>query len=115
MTYLARYHEAHPLEYNFTPASTVIIGRGSGLLSAAAIGLSPSIVMVPSIAKEIARISFRFGLVVDKVCRSLEVSSDEINSDGAWVYCVHGIGEKEARDAVNQFNEIKVSAQPGLN
>jgi monodictyphenone polyketide synthase len=108
---LARYHEAHPLEYNFTPVSTTLIGRGSGLLSAAAIGLSPSILMIPSIAKDIARISFRFGLVVDQVCRSLEVSHDEINADGAWVYCVHGVGEKNARDAVNQFNEDKVSAE----
>ncbi|KAJ6010260.1 hypothetical protein N7522_005276 [Penicillium canescens] len=107
------YHEAHPLEYNFTAVSTSLIGRGSGLLSAAAIGLSPSILMIPSIAKDIARISFRFGLVVDQVCRSLEVSHDEINADGAWVYCVHGMGEKDARDAVNQFNEEK--AYPPTN
>ncbi|KAK2598900.1 hypothetical protein QQS21_005642 [Conoideocrella luteorostrata] len=99
------YHEAQPLEYNFTPGSTSLIGRGSGLLSAATIGLSPSILMIPSIAQDIARISFRFGLVVDKVCRSLEVSKDEINADGAWVYCVHGVDEKDARDIVNRFNE----------
>ncbi|CAG8908670.1 unnamed protein product [Penicillium egyptiacum] len=107
------YHEAHPLEYNFTSASASLIGRGPGLLSAAVIGLSPSIVMIPKIAKDIARISFRFGLLVDKVCRSLEVSQDEINADGAWVYCVHGVGEKDARDAVNQFNEEK--AYPPTN
>jgi monodictyphenone polyketide synthase len=69
--------------------------------------------MIPSIAGNIARISFRFGLVVDRVCRSLEVSQDEINANGAWVYCVHGVGEKEARDAVDQFNEDKVSAELG--
>ncbi|TRX88798.1 hypothetical protein FHL15_010257 [Xylaria flabelliformis] len=86
------------LEYNFTQASTLLIGRGSGLLSAAAIGLSPSISMIPSIAQDIARISFRFGLVVDQVCRSLEVSHDEINANGAWVYCVHGEDENHARD-----------------
>ncbi|KXG50019.1 Acyl transferase/acyl hydrolase/lysophospholipase [Penicillium griseofulvum] len=63
--------------------------------------------MIPSIAGNIARISFRFGLVVDRVCRSLEVSQDEINANGAWVYCVHGMGEKEARDAVDKFNEDK--------
>jgi monodictyphenone polyketide synthase len=107
---LARYHEAHPLEYNFT-SSTSLIGRGSGLLSAAAIGLSPSITMVPSIAGDITRISFRFGLVVDQVCRSLEVSPDEINADGAWVYCVHGVGEKDAWDAVNTFNDDKVGEE----
>ncbi|KAI1747525.1 hypothetical protein F4782DRAFT_552028 [Xylaria castorea] len=107
------YHEAHPLEYNFTPASTSLIGRGSGLLSAAAIGLSPSISMIPSIAQDIARISFRFGLVVDQVCRSLEVSHDEINADGAWVYCVHGVDENDARESVNQFNEDK--AYPATN
>lgn len=105
---MTRYHEAHPLEYNFTPADTLLIGRGSGLLSAAAIGLSPSISMIPDIAQNISRISFRFGLVVDQVCRSLEVSHDEINADGAWVYCVHGVDEKEARDWVNRFNEDKV-------
>ena len=66
--------------------------------------------MIPSIAQDITRISFRFGLVVDQVCRSLQVSHDEINADGAWVYCVHGVDEKDARDSVNQFNQDKVSA-----
>lgn len=112
---LIRYHEAHPLEYNFTPTDTLLIGRGSGLLSAAAIGLSPSISMIPSIAQTICRISFRFGLVVDQVCRSLEVSHEEINSDGAWVYCVHGVDEKEAHDWVNRFNEDKVRRETGID
>ncbi|KAI1811847.1 hypothetical protein GGS20DRAFT_69968 [Poronia punctata] len=98
------YHEAHPLDYNFTPATTTLVGRGSGLLSAAAIGLSPSISMIPRIAQDISRISFRFGLIVDRVCRSLEVSPDEINANGAWVYCVHGVDEEVACDSVDQFN-----------
>lgn len=67
--------------------------------------------MIPSIAQDIARISFRFGLVVDRVCRSLEVSHDEINAEGAWVYCVQGVDEKDVSDSVNQFNEDKVSAE----
>lgn len=105
---MTSYHEAHPLEYNFMPANALLIGRGSGLLSAAAIGLSPSISMIPEIAQNISQISFRFGLIVDQVCRSLEVSDDEINAGGAWVYCVHGMDEKEACDWVNTFNEDKV-------
>ncbi|KAK6822561.1 type I iterative polyketide synthase [Apiospora arundinis] len=109
----ARYHEAHPLEYNFTPTNTTLIGRGSGLLSAAAIGLSPSFSMIPGIAQEITRVSFRFGIVVDQVCRSLEVSKDEINADGAWVYCVHGVDEDHARESVKQFNDEK--AYPATN
>lgn len=107
---MLRYHEAHPLEYNFTPTTTSLIGRGSGLLSAAVIGLSPSISMIPAIAQEIARISFRFGLVVDQVCRSLQISPGEINADGAWVYCVHGIDEEDARNSVSQFNEDRVGS-----
>ncbi|KAK8061049.1 ketoacyl-synt-domain-containing protein [Apiospora hydei] len=101
------YHEAHPLEYNFTSLNTSLIGRGSGLFSAAAIGLSASISMIPSIAQDIARVSLRFGLVVDQVCRSLEVSKEEINADGAWVYCVHGVDENDACGYVEQFNEAK--------
>ena len=67
--------------------------------------------MIPAIAQEIVRVSFRFGLVVDQVCRSLQISPSEINADGAWVYCVHGIDEKIARDSVAQFNEDKVSSK----
>lgn len=70
--------------------------------------------MIPDIAQDISRISLRFGLVVDQVCRSLEVSHDEINTDGAWVYCVHGVDEKEARDWVNKFNEEKVRGKNGI-
>ena len=104
-----RYHEAHPLEYNFQASNTSIIGRGPGLLSAAAVGLSPSISMIPSIAEHITRVAFRFGLVVDLVCRSLEVSSDEINAEGVWIYCAHGADEKDAHEAVARFNIDMVS------
>ncbi|KUL83736.1 hypothetical protein ZTR_08641 [Talaromyces verruculosus] len=93
------YHEAHPLEYNFQTSNTSLIARGPGLLSAAAIGLSPSISMIPSIAEDITRVAFRFGLIVDQVCRSLEVSPDEINADGAWIYCAYGVDEDEAHQA----------------
>lgn len=67
--------------------------------------------MIPGIAQEITRVSFRFGLVVDQVCRSLEVSQDEINADGAWVYCVHGVDEDHARESVQKFNDEKVSVK----
>jgi hypothetical protein len=65
--------------------------------------------MIPSIAEDITRVSFRFGLVVDQVCRSLEVSPDEINADGAWIYCAYGVDENEAHQAVARFNAEKVS------
>jgi len=74
------------------------------LLSAAAIGLSPSISMVPAIAEDITRVAFRFGVVVDQVCRSLERTPQEINAEGAWVYCVHGVDETDAKEAVKRFN-----------
>ena len=103
-----RYHEAHPLEYNFQASNTSLIGRGPGLLSAAAIGLSPSISMIPVISEDITRVAFRFGLVVDQVCRSLEASPDEINADGAWIYCAYGVDGDEAHQAVTRFNAEKV-------
>ena len=65
--------------------------------------------MIPSIAEQITRVAFRFGLVVDQVCRSLEISSDEINAEGTWIYCAHGADEKDAQKAVAQFNIDKVS------
>lgn len=33
-------------------------------------------------AAEITKVTFRFGLIVDQVCRSLEVSPNEINAEG---------------------------------
>lgn len=76
------YHEAHPLEYDFRANNAALIGRGPGLLSGAAISLSPSPLLLPSMAAEIAKVTFRFGLIVDQVCRSLEVSPNEINAEG---------------------------------
>ena len=104
-----RYHEAHPLEYNFQSSDTFLIARGPGMLSAAAIALCPNVSMVPSIAGDIAKVAFRFGLVVDQVCRSLEISPDEINAAGAWIYCVYGVDPSEAEEAVALFNAEKVS------
>jgi hypothetical protein len=60
----------------------VLIGRGPGLLSGAAIALSPSPLLLPVMAAEITKVTFRFGLIVDQVCRSLEVSPNEINAEG---------------------------------
>ena len=79
------------------------------MLSAAAIALCPNVSMVPSIAGDIAKVAFRFGLVVDQVCRSLEISPDEINAAGAWIYCVYGVDPSEAEEAVALFNAEKVS------
>lgn len=69
--------------------------------------------MIPSISEEITRVAFRFGTVVDQVCRSIEVSPDEINADGAWIYCAYGVDEEAAIDAVDRFNIDKVSHTPG--
>lgn len=65
--------------------------------------------MIPSIAEDITRVAFRFGLIVDQVCRSLEVSPEEINAEGAWIYCAYGVDEKDAHEAVDRFNIEKVS------
>ncbi|CAN9410790.1 unnamed protein product [Alternaria alternata] len=105
------YHEAHPLEYNFQSSDTFLIARGPGMLSAAAIALCPNVSMVPSIAGDIAKVAFRFGLVVDQVCRSLEISPDEINAAGAWIYCVYGVDPSEAEEAVALFNAEKEYAE----
>ncbi|KAI0906088.1 polyketide synthase [Ustulina deusta] len=88
--------------------------KGTGMLSAVAIGLSPSVVMLPAISEDITRVAFRFGLVVDQVCRSLEVSPSEINSEGAWVYCVYGVDINEARQAVSEFNTKKALPVPSM-
>jgi hypothetical protein len=88
----------------------VLIGRGPGLLSGAAIALSPSPLLLPVMAAEITKVTFRFGLIVDQVCRSLEVSPNEINAEGAWVYCAHGADLKESQQAVADFNAEKVSS-----
>lgn len=64
--------------------------------------------MIPRIARGMTRVALRFGLVVDQVCRSLEVSPDEINAEGAWVHCVHGVDEDDALNAVDSFNMKKV-------
>ena len=70
--------------------------------------------MIPSIAEHITRVAFRFGLVVDQVCRSLEVSPEEINAESAWMYYAHGVDEKDAHKAVARFNINKVSQSSSL-
>ncbi|KAI0459063.1 polyketide synthase [Xylaria acuta] len=108
------YHELHPLEYDFRSSNTSLIAKGTGMLSAVAIGLSPSLVMLPAISEDITKVAFRFGLVVDQVCRSLEVSPNEINSEGAWVYCVYGVDVNDARQAVAEFNTEKGFPVPSM-
>ncbi|KAM3151677.1 Non-reducing polyketide synthase PKS19 [Botrytis cinerea] len=108
------YHEANPLEYDFRAENAVLIGRGPGLLSGAAIALSPSPLILPTMAAEIAKVTFRFGLVVDQVCRSLNVSPNEINAEGAWVYCAHEADLKDAQQAVAEFNLEKAYPEASM-
>lgn len=79
------------------------------MLSAAAIGLSPTMSMIPRIVEDITRVAFRFGLVVDQVCRSIEVTPDEINAEGAWVCFAYGVDKESATQEVHRFNVQNVS------
>jgi hypothetical protein len=103
LTLLLSYFEERPGGY-LDSKNTCILGRGFGLLSAAAIASCDSLASLTSVAVEVVRIALRTGLRVQSVSERLGTES----TDGTWSVTVSNATEIEVRNALSEFYKTHV-------
>ena len=85
-----------------------VVGLSTGLLSAAVVALSPTIPALMPLAVEAVLIAFRLGLHVRNTASNTEVSTAQ-DEDSTWSYEIAGQKESEARKALDDFHQDKVT------
>lgn len=93
------------------PSKTRIIGSCTGLLAAAAVSSSQSVVELLPAAIEVVRISFRIGVFVTEVCDEIEQRAENAPS---WSAVVSGIQESDANSILNKFHDENVRFTVGF-
>ena len=86
-------------------SNTHIVGSCTGLLAAAVVGSSRSLVDLLPVAVEVVRIAFRIGSLVNEVRDQIEQPSTHSTS---WAVVLPGLREEEIIDALKDFHQSNV-------
>ena len=98
------YFEEHP-NVQFNQESTCVIGLGVGLLSAAAIASSQTLINLLSIAVETVRIAFRTGVTTDRVSRQTQ---EHKSSHLSWSMNISDVSAPTVANELDSFYEVNV-------
>lgn len=82
---------------------------GTGLLSTAAVSLSPTLADVPVAGAEVIRIAFRLGVLVDEVSQNLQPRPVDGTPASSWAYVVPGIVVEEVQKELDAIHAAEVS------
>lgn len=95
------------------PSNTVLVGLCTGLLAAATVSASQSILDLIANALKTVRVAFRLGVKVNDTAQRLSPVYD-VQANQSWSRLVVGVQKKASIDEVTQFNERKVSRLTGI-
>ena len=101
------HYERNNLEYDLKHTNTTLAGLSIGLLAGAAVAVSSSIADLVRAGAESARISFRLGVYVDNISKSLESHGDG-GSLESWAYVVTGLGVEDVKGEIDKYNRETV-------
>lgn len=85
-------------------SDTCVVGLCTGLLSAAAVTLAPTLTSLIPFAVQMVLIAFRIGLHVSEIGNSLH--NDEASK--CWTYVLPNANELTIRDTLKEFNTKQV-------
>ncbi|KAK9425979.1 putative Non-reducing polyketide synthase 8 [Seiridium unicorne] len=100
---LIKFYEEHPEQYDLNTGNAALAGLGLGLLSPAAVSLSPSVYDLAVAGAEAVRLAFRLGVVVNRVSSNLE-SRDQTSTPAFWAAVVPDVTIEEARAGLDAFH-----------
>ncbi len=104
-----RYHESTFEEtYDYHQADACLAGLGTGLLSTAAVSLSPTLADIPLAGAEVIRIAFRLGVLVDEVSRNLQPRSVDWSHGDSWAYVVQDSAEEVVQSELDAIQVAEV-------
>ena len=88
---------------------TSLAGLGTGLLSTAAVSLSPTLADMPLAGAEVVRLAFRLGVLVDEVSQNLQPRHiAETGSGDSWAYVVPDVTADEVRKELDVIHTAEV-------
>ncbi|KAL9619045.1 MAG: hypothetical protein Q9160_006300 [Pyrenula sp. 1 TL-2023] len=97
------YFDDHPSQH-IVPSDTALVGLCTGLLAAAAVSASQSILDLVANAPQFVRLAFRVGVKVNGAVQRLSPSHDtDVNQ--SWSRLVVGVQTEASTAAVARFNE----------
>ena len=97
------HYESKSLEYDLNSGNTTLAGLSIGIMAAASVSLATSVADLARTGGECVRVSFRLGVYVDEISRSIEPR----DSDGtleSWAYVVTGLDKDTVQHEVDKYN-----------
>lgn len=89
------------------PSNTIFVGLCTGLLAAAALSASESVLDLVTNACTVVRIAFRIGVKVNDAGRRVSIAEDDqVNQQ--WSRLVFGVQKDASLAEITEFNKSKV-------
>ena len=88
-------------------SDTILVGLCTGLLAAAAVSASQSLLGLIPVALKIVRVAFRLGVKVNGAAQRLSTTHG-VKGKQSWSTLVVGVQKEAASVEIAQFNERKV-------
>jgi hypothetical protein len=109
LTVVFRYYEnSTENTFNFHQTDGCLTGLGIGILSTAAVSLSPTLADIPLAGAEVIRLAFRLGILVDEVSRNLQSRPLDGGHGDSWAYVVHDAVVEEVQKELNAIHAAEV-------
>jgi hypothetical protein len=105
---LIGYHENEDREFNNT--DSCLAGLGVGLVSTAAVSLSPALADLPLAGALSARVAFRLGVLVQDVSWNLQprAHTTETGLGDSWAYVVPDVSVEEVQKELDALHKKEV-------
>ncbi|TVY39235.1 Atrochrysone carboxylic acid synthase [Lachnellula occidentalis] len=109
LTHFCRYYETgSEEEVDSYTVDTCLAGLGTGLLTPAAISLSPTLADVPLAGAEVIRIAFRLGVLVDAVSQNLQPRQiSEAGPGDSWAYVIPDVTVDEVQKELDSIHKTE--------
>lgn len=103
-------------EFDFHTVEACLAGLGTGLLTTAAVSLSPTLADLPLAGAEVVRVAFRLGVLVDEVSQNLQPrqASTEAGPGDSWAYVVPDVAVDEVQKELDAIHMTEVRLNPTL-
>jgi hypothetical protein len=108
LTFSNRHYELYPCTYDFDKTESCLLGLGVGVLVAATVSLSPSILDLAEIGADVVPLVFRCAYRVDRVASAPDVVDPESPWKN-WIYVILNESEQEVRHQLETANLGNVS------
>ncbi|KAL5316080.1 hypothetical protein ACEPPN_016957 [Leptodophora sp. 'Broadleaf-Isolate-01'] len=104
-TLIGHYENGFEDEFDLQTVDACLAGLGTGLLSTAAVSLSPTLAGLPLAGAQVVRVAFRLGVLVDQVSQNLQPRQPSENSSkDSWAYVVPNVAASDVQKELDAIH-----------